>query len=421
MALVATQFRAMVAAALGALALCASGVRGDTITLHSSARVESGRAIALREIATLEGTHAVELGDVEVLAGIAADGSAEIGIDQLRDTIKAARPSARLGVLAFSGDRCMVRPSRPLVAAESKPIGTAPAVMRSAPVVEWRNAAEIHESTVRGAVAARLVSFLRAEAGDVRLSFGAGDEKLLAMTADGHTLDIQPTGLGGQVPVMVRVFEGDKIAAAGTVRVRIEQRRAIAASRAALKRGDVVSDEHLLREDRWVTPGERYAEADELLGMVVKNRIEAGQVFVQDDVELAVLIRRGDVVTVACLSGSIVVNIKARALAPGREGEMIELAPTTNPKARVRAKVIGPGQAVVSAEPPQDTVFGGDEPAPEPKPEPIARAAPTKSATVGSIQVQRVTERPDGSIIVEAKTPGGKRPTKKMKFLPLDD
>lgn len=403
---------------LAAWALCALAARGDTITLHSSARVEPGRAISLREIATLEGAHAEELGGVEVLPGVAADGTAEIGIDQLRDAIKAGRPNARMGVLAFSGDRCMVRPTRPAVALE-KAVAATP--VRAAPTIEWRTASDIRESTVRGAVSARLVSFLRVEAKDVRLSFAAGDEKLLAMPADGHTLDIQPTGLGSQVPVMVRVFDGDKIAAAGTIRVRVEQRRAIAASRAAMKRGDVVSDEQLLREDRWVAPGERYAEADQLVGMVVKNRIEAGQVFVQDDVEPAVLIRRGDVVTVACLSGSIVVNIKARAMAPGREGEMIELAPTANPKSRVRAKVIGPGQAVVSAEAPADTVFGGEEPAAEVKPEPIASAAPTKSATVGTIQVQRVTERPDGSIIVEAKTPGGKRPTKKMKFLPLDE
>ena len=159
--------------------------------------------------------------------------------------------------------------------------------------------------------------------------------------------------------------------------------------------------------------------------MVVKNRVESGAVFLQDDVEPAVLVRRGDIVTVACLSGSIVVNIRARALGPGREGDMIDLAPTTNPKARVRAKVIGPGQAVVNAEAPGDTVFGGDDqgqqPKADPKREPIAGAMPQKSATVGTIQVQRVTERPDGSIIVETKTSDARRPTRKMKFLPLDE
>lgn len=401
-----------------AWALCALAARGDTITLHSSVRVEPGRAIALREVAILDGAHAEQLGNIEILEGVAADGSAEIGIDQLRDAIKAKAPSARMGVLAFNGDRCTVRPLRAAPAATQP---TAPAPTRAAAVVEWRTAADIRETSVRGAVAARLVSFLKVDAKELRMNFAAGDEKLLSMSAEGHTIDIQPTGLGSQVPVLVRVFDGDRIAAAGTIRVRVEQRRAIAASRADLKRGDLVSEENIVREERWVAPGERYADAAQVVGMVVKNRIEAGQVFVQDDIEPAVLIRRGDIVTVACLSGSIVLNIKARALAPGREGEMIELAPTANPKSRVRAKVIGSGQAVVSADAPSDTVFGEGEPAVEPKPEPVASVVPSKSATVGTIQVQRVTERPDGSIIVEAKTPGGKRPTKKMKFLPLDE
>jgi flagella basal body P-ring formation protein FlgA len=276
---------------------------------------------------------------------------------------------------------------------------------------------------VRSAVASRLVSFLKADPADVRLAFAVGDERLLGMDGSGCTLDIQPTGLGSQVPVLIRVFEGDRIAAAGTVRVRAEQRREVVAARESLKRGDVVSEDRVIAESRWVVPGERYAAGAQVIGMVVKNRIEPGQVFVEDDVEPAVVIRRGDVCTIACLSGSIVLNVKARAMANGREGETIEFAPMANPRTRVRAKVLSAGQAVINASAPEDHVFGDAEVA-QAEEKTIARAEPAKvpaSAEVGTIQVQRVTERPDGSIIVEAKTPNGKRPTKKMRFLPLDE
>ena len=103
---------------------------------------------------------------------------------------------------------------------------------------------------------------------------------------------------------------------------------------------------------------------------------------------------------------------------------MIEFAPTANPRTRLRAKVLSAGQAVIQAEEPADHVFGAEAPEEPAKEVAMASAAPNKareSATVGTIQVQRVTERPDGSLIVEAKTPGGKRPTRKMKFLPLDE
>lgn len=404
------------AACWACAALVSLSARADTVTLRGAARIDGGRAALLRDVAELDGPHANELGDVEV----ASAGTTEVGIDQVRDAIKAARPSARFGALAFSGDRCTIRVTRAF-----KPEEPAPAapVANKVTAPDWRTASELRDTSVRSAVASRLVSFLKADAADVRLAFATGDERLLSMDGSGHTLDIQPTGLGSQVPVLIRVFDGDRIAAAGTVRVRAEQRREIVAAREALKRGDVVTGERVIAESRWVAPGERYAAGSQVIGMVVKNRIEPGQVFIEDDVEPAVVIRRGDVCTIACLSGSIVLNVKARALANGREGETIEFAPTANPRTRVRAKVLSAGQAVINAGAPEDHVFGEVEVA-APEEKAVARAGPAKvsaSAEVGTIQVQRVTERPDGSIIVEAKTPNGKRPTKKMRFLPLDE
>lgn len=406
-------------------ALVALGAAADTITLKSGARTEPGSPVLLRDIAVLEGAHANELGDVEIVAAgnPQAANAVEVGIDQVRDAIKAARPNARFGALAFSGDRCTVRANRAATVTPEPQTPKASALSKASSI-EWRTASDLRDSSVRSAVASRLVSFLKADATEVRLSFAAGDDKLLNLDANGHTLDIQPTGLGTQVPVMIRVFEGERIAAAGTVRVRVEQRRPIVAARESLKRGDTVTPDRVLQEIRWVAPGERYAASEQVVGMVVKNRIEPGQVFVEDDVEPAVVIRRGDICSIACLSGSIVLNIKARALANGREGDTIEFAPTANPRSKVRAKVIGAGQGVINAEPPADNVFGGDKDAAPVNEAPVAsndRPRATQSATVGTIQVQKVTERPDGSFIVEAKTPNGKRPTKKMRFLPLDD
>lgn len=407
------------AACWACAALVSLSARADTVTLRGAARIDGGRAALLRDVAELDGPHANELGDVEV----ASAGTTEVGIDQVRDAIKAARPSARFGALAFSGDRCTIRVGRTGKPEEAAPAVAAVPVPNRVTAPDWRTASELRDTSVRSAVASRLVSFLKADSADVRLAFAAGDERLLSMDGSGHTLDIQPTGLGSQVPVLIRVFDGDRIAAAGTVRVRAEQRREIVAAREALKRGDVVTGERVIAESRWVAPGERYATGSQVIGMVVKNRIEPGQVFIEDDVEPAVVIRRGDVCTIACLSGSIVLNVKARALANGREGETIEFAPAANPRTRVRAKVLSAGQAVINASAPEDHVFGDAEVAPAEE-KAVARAGPAKvsaSAEVGTIQVQRVTERPDGSIIVEAKTPNGKRPTKKMRFLPLDE
>lgn len=416
----------------------APALRADEIVLRSSARAAS--PVTLREIATLEGPDAEALGAVIVLDSSSDSKAwkAELSVEDIRTALNSARPGIRWGKIALSGDSCSIRLIAESTDAPATELAPAPAAAPAsiAPVgPTWHVVADMREESLRTAIATRLVSFLKASPSDVRVAFADSDATLLDTVSLGRTLDIQPTGLGAMVPVMVRVFDGERVVAAGTAKVRVEQKLQVVGATRSLHRGDVVTKEVVITESRWTIPGQRLASEATVLGSMVKNRLQPGELFLESDVEPAILVKRGDIVDVACLAGSIVMNTKARAMANGRENEMIEFTPLRNTKTRVTARVVAPGQAVVNADGGDDQVYqstpvaapttvdgstasarvlGPGPPAVVPAPR-----AP-ELATTGTATVQRVTTKPDGTFVVEAATKDPKKPVRKMKFMPID-
>ncbi|MBS0187471.1 MAG: flagellar basal body P-ring formation protein FlgA [Planctomycetes bacterium] len=415
-----------------ALVILAQSLRADSIVLRSSVRLDAQSPVTLRDVATLSGSDAEALGTLVVREAQkgAKPGEATISLDELRSTLNAAKTDIRWGKIALSGDNCTIRLVDLAPAAEEAPAAEPVSVrpVQKAPAgPTWRVVADMQDESLRAAIGHRLANFIKAEAADVRIAFYDQDAKLLDTPATGRVLDIQPTGLGAIVPVVLRVFEGEKVVAAGTVRVRIEQKLDVVGASKALHRGDIVSKADIFSESRWTPPGDRLASESSVLGSVVKNRLQPGELFLDGDTEAAILVKRGDIVNIACVSGSIVMNTKARALANAKENDVIEFAPLRNTKSKVVARVVSPGQAVIAAEQGDDQVFV-NQPAPappetdtqatRPKGSPAARPA---QATVGAITVKKVTNKPDGTFVVEAETHDPRKPVKKMKFLPFED
>lgn len=426
------------------LGSAAHSLRADTILLRSSARVSA--PVALRDIADLEGPDAQILGDLIIVEKSTEKGgearAVELTIDELRASLNQAKHDIRWGKIALNGDKCSVRlisekQEAPAAEPES-PLAPATAPFKPLAGPTWHVVSDLREESLRSAIGARLAGFLKAKPSDVRIAFAAGDAALLDTPSAGRTLDIQPTGLGASVPVLVRIFEGERVVAAGTVKVRVEQKLQVVGATRALHRGDTVTSEVIFSESRWTTPGERLALEESVLGRIVKNRVQPGELFLDGDVEAAILVKRGDIVNIACISGSIVMNTKARALANAVENETIEFAPLRNPRNKVTARVVASGQAVIGAPVPEDHVFQ-NEPSQDPAlsaastttatrsdraPAPPGRAPIAKApelATVGSTTVQRITTKPDGTFVVEAATKDPKKPVRKMKFIPLDE
>jgi flagella basal body P-ring formation protein FlgA len=110
----------------------------------------------------------------------------------------------------------------------------------------------------------------------------------------------------------------------------------------------------VVREQRWLSPS-MAAAGEGAIGQVVRGRIGAGEVVLGRDVEPPMVARRGDVVSVDCLAGGLVVRTTARATENGREGEVITLQ-ALNSKRTFRARMDGPGRAVLLADGPAERI-----------------------------------------------------------------
>jgi len=142
---------------------------------------------------------------------------------------------------------------------------------------------------------------------------------------------------------------------AGVARVRAQVRRTVAVASRDLRRGDVLDAESFTSDARWLSPGARPAAIDALEGTSVRTRIRAGQVIASPDVEQPLAIRRGDVVFVHAVSGSMALKRLSRALADGKVGDVVPFEPADAPASRrgkparepYRARVSAPGLAVI--------------------------------------------------------------------------
>jgi len=287
---------------IGLVAMLASAtahaLRADTILLRSSARATA--PVVLRDVATLEGSDAEALGDLIIYERTkeAKVAQVDLSIEDIRNALNETKADIRWGKIALSGDSCSLRfitEKKESTEIEPAP-ASAPAPVPKLPAgPTWHVVSDMHDESLRTAIGTRLVSFLKAQPTDVRIAFADADNTLLDTPSPGRTLDIQPTGLGAMVPVVVRVFEGEKVIAAGTAKVRVEQKLSVVGATRALHRGDLVTKDVIFSESRWTIPGERLATESAVVGSIIKNRIQPGDLFLEGDVEAAILVKRGDI------------------------------------------------------------------------------------------------------------------------------
>lgn len=374
-------------AALWAALACPGAHAQDTVVLRESAEVAPSGPLTLAQIAELSGDGARALAAVEIrLEGrpAGADGWTTVGAPEVIEAIRAV-PGVNWGKLTVRGSACAVRragdaPARP--AAPQRSASVAPGVPGP---------------TLRAAVEQRLREAFGPGGEEVRLTFDEASAALLETPLAGRTADVQLVGSSSRQSVTVRVFEGLRQIAAGTVRVEVRVKRRVALAAQALRRGDPVTPESVRTEERWVEPGVRPADPARVVGRAARGRIDEGSVVEESDIEAAVVIRKGDMVDVYCLSSSINLKSVARATEPGREGETIKLQ-TPGSKRVFSARVDGPGRAVTGVGVmPGAEGDGRDSAGPE-APGPAERPAPARGAPRGDagrrVKFAAIADRP---------------------------
>lgn len=341
----------MISARIIVLALvfiAASVARGDdTIALRTSARVAG--EVRLADVAEITGPNTATLGAIVLSPGVGEGGWSKLTLDEVRAAVRAA-PGVRSARTVFSGSVCSIRR---ISVPEDSSGDHAP------PKSEEAQGPPVPGVSVRSLLPGRVAAALGVSPSELRLTFDESDRRLLDTSAEGRIIEAWPTGMGDRLPVAVSVYERDAtgniaLAAQGIVRVGVQIRRTAAVVRGELKRGQVIGPEDVAVEERWLGPSSRPLGPAEVEGAMVRPlRISPGRVLEVGDVEPPIVVRKGQLVSVRCVSGTFVIRTTARAMDNARVGDVVRFQPLDVSDRRdtrsFEARVEGPGRAFSSA------------------------------------------------------------------------
>lgn len=333
-----TTHRTIVSLIASLCVVCAA--RADSVTLRATARVEPNSPITLGDVARLDGPLAMRLAGLVVLDSLGdaavADGAlAGVTLGQVQRVIK-QDGRVSLGRVELRGGRCVL-----LARNTAQPIGAKTESSAPAP------------AAIEGTVRARVERTIRETFGvapeDLRIGFRASDEALLATPIAGRTVSVRVIGRSSRLPLGVMVYQGERIVASGSVRATVSVRRTVVVAAGLLRRGDRPVRSRLRVEQRWVEPTLQPAPLDRVLASAVRTTVHADEPIELAHIESPVLIERGEIVVVHCVAGTILIEQRARAKSPGRDGQIITFESLDEPRRLFTARVSGPGRAVVVA------------------------------------------------------------------------
>lgn len=342
-------------------------VKGENrIIMRPFARVDPGAAITLGDIASLKGPIGSTLASVVVLpvesvklanrsqAGMQTGGAQislmnvgkpissqllpsrrlEITIAQVRSAL-AARDSSLEGKVLVSGSI-----SRVLIAPTAVSEQAASTTLK-----DQTQQQAVVADTVRSVVIEKLAGVLGVPVSALRAEFEPTDNALLDTSTKGRVVAASPTGTGARIGVTIHVYESDRVVANGSIRVGVKIRRQCAVAIDAIGRGQLLDQGMYMIEERDVAPGVSPANIELLSRRSTRVPIAPGQIIEARHVESPVVVSRGDVVTIECVAGSIVLKTFGRAKGTGREGDIVAFEPMSGGR-RFEARVAGPGRAV---------------------------------------------------------------------------
>ncbi|MEA5557603.1 flagellar basal body P-ring formation chaperone FlgA [Nodularia spumigena] len=325
---------------LGIALFATQAIASDSIMLRPVARVSPDEAITLSMVAVLTGPEAQALGTVELAP--AGRHPSRLTIEDVRQAIGTDR-TIHWGRLSLAGNDCRIITLHPSEGPEEVSESQALVATRPQPT----------GPTVRDAVIARIHTHLGLPAERVRIEFEDREAAidLLDHASIGRTIEVRPIGTSDRLPLSITIYENHWIVARGIVRADLQILKEVALTREVLSRGTTLTSEHIRAESRWVRPSARLATPEQAIGAVLRARVNEETPLTTQDVQPPIVIKRGDHAIVHCLSGGIVMKLRARAMEDGRIGDEIEFTGLEGRKGRAFvARVDGPGVAIIAAD-----------------------------------------------------------------------
>jgi flagella basal body P-ring formation protein FlgA len=327
------QRRLKIAVAL-VLALCANVGAQDRISLRPAASI-SGNVVRLGDVADVQGP--AMLAEVVIVKDLRSElgqggEAATIDLARVRSALEKV-PTVNWGRLTLSGVPCRVK------AATMEAPG-------STPERELDASPDEAAPTLRDQVVSWLAHAFACSPEDLRVTFDDAQSEALDASVVGLATSIRSLGSSDKLSLAMTTYRGDVITNSLTIRVAPLIRREVAVASRRIARGEPLTSDVLRTDEQWVPPSVVPIDARSLHGVIARTRIDAGTIIRHEHIDQPIVIKKGEIVTVDCVSGGIVVRAMARAMSAARDGEIIAFQYLES-KRSFNARANGPGRAVI--------------------------------------------------------------------------
>lgn len=339
--------RRAIAALACVVVMCVAAVAGAAdIRLRSDVSV-AGPSVVLSDIAELNGDAANALRDVAIGGFKGDDRQVTLTLASVREALD--KQGVNWGRVSLSGyTRCRVE--RMVVKAEVP--ATQPA--EALPAAAANPNDEVDLSTrlmVRDLVVDRIAQVAGVDRGELRVVFSTLDEKVLSQSAVGERYEIEPqsaSGLG-RVPVVVRRWSGDSLMETGRISAEVSRRMLAVVVVKGITRGrPIAADAVAVREVFINRPGiSPVTRVSEVAGQEITVSLREGQIVQTSHLRSPVVVERGDVIVVRCVSGGLVLKTSMRATEAGSIGQSISAQNEKGRDAGVRVRITAAGEGVL--------------------------------------------------------------------------
>ncbi len=317
--------------------------------------------VRLGDIADIEGSDASQVADTVVAATTDAGGSLTVTATTVRSLLDTQGINwARVTLGGHS--RCVVsigeQPSSELVdsipsalANPTDPISIEPTVTLQDRVITW------------------LEGYTGIDRARLRVTPSRRDDEALSQVATHARYEFEPAGSAaiGRVPLEIRCYQGDRLVQTHRVALDVAMRVDAVVATRPIGRGQTLAPGDLDLREVFLTNKTATAvtDIDSVIGQVAGASIPSGAVLHTDQVSPPLMVRRGELMAVRCVSGNLVIKTVGRATRNAGLGELVEVR---NERSRdmFTARLTGPRVGVMVAGEPVNEAADETSPAADP-------------------------------------------------------
>lgn len=334
----------LVAATILAVGIVA---RADTIRLHDQ-MAAPGPQITLRDVAELDGRLAEFYADTPV-ADFGEGRHAVVTLDRVRQILDAQR--INWGLVSLSGyASCRVtrlQPPAPAPGLEGDAAET-PSIAVAANVED--EVTLDSATSLKTLVLDKLSQFAAAPPSELRVAFSERDERALRRSVVGQRFEVEPRSISGigRVPLTIRRYEGEDVVETIQVTADVEKRCLAVVVKHGVSRGDMFTRDSVEVREVWRRDDRAQPLSDPklVINQVAAAQLRPGAVVLASHVESPMLVRRGELITVRCITGGLVVRTVGRAAEDGGMDDLIQVRNETTRQNYI-ATVTGPREASI--------------------------------------------------------------------------